>query len=472
MLSRVSRVLLPAVLAASVIGVQAADAPLVKAWLTVPAGTQRLSQVAVQSSSKAAGAVAIDVDTGTRYQRMMGFGSSITDASAQLMQTALSPSQRAAFLSRMFTRKDGGLGLSMTRITLGASDFSTHDYSFDDMPKGQADPTLAHFSLAPDHQYLIPAMHAVQAVQPALRTIASPWSAPGWMKSSDSLITGHLLPKYQSVFANYMIKSVRTLRQAGVPVWAITLQNEPAFEPKNYPGMRMPGKTRAQVIGKYLGPRMAASGLHTEILDWDHNWNHPEQPLTVLRDARASKYVAGVAWHCYEGDPVAQSQVHDKFPHKQVLMTECADGEWEPAKSGGAVWLADRVVLEPIRHWAQAIVLWNLALDPQHGPHLGGCDTCIGTVTIDPANGHVTPMNGYYALGHFSRFVVRGAVRVKSSRAAHGVANVAFVDPDGTRVLVVINRAKSQRKVQVAQGGTHFGFAMPARSLATFTWSD
>jgi glucosylceramidase len=190
-----------------------------------------------------------------------------------------------------------------------------------------------------------------------------------------------------------------------------------------------------------------------------------------LGDADAASYIDGIAWHCYRGAPGAQSQVHRQFARKDVLVTECSGGDWESSRHGELMWFARDLLLGGLRNWARGVLYWNLALDEQYGPHLGGCNTCKGVVTIDSRTGAVSRNDYYYALGHYSRFVQRGAVRVASTATAKGIDNVAFRNPDaGTVVLVVTNSNTVAHRLSVAQGSTRFQYDLPAQSVATFVW--
>ncbi len=415
--------------------------------------------------------IAVEIDAGSPQQAMVGFGASITDASADLIQQ-LPAHARAALLDELFGRDGDGIGLSFARLTIGASDFSRRHYTFDDTPDNAPDPTLAHFSIAPNLADVVPVTRAALAINPQLKVMASPWSAPAWMKSNRSLIQGTLDPAAYDAFARYLLRYVDAMAAQGIPIWALTVQNEPDFEPSSYPGMRLNAPARARFIGQHLGPLLAARGAASPMLfDWDHNWSKPEEPLAVLADPDARRYVDAVAWHCYEGSPDAQSPVHAAYPDKDVYMTECSGGDWEPLRSGGLVLQARRLIIDSVRHDARGVLFWNLALDPQGGPHAGGCGTCRGVVTIDPASGQVTRTDDYTALAHASRFVPPGAHRVASSAAMDGVDNVAFVNPDGGRVLVVANSAPVPRTFSVRDGNQGFCYTLPGRSLATFTWT-
>ncbi|TAL87679.1 MAG: glycosyl hydrolase [Rhodanobacter sp.] len=444
----------------------------IQLWLSVTGTHLKLSHRSeISASGKVVLPINIAINLGKHYQTIVGFGAAVTDASAELIQHDMTPIQRSALLRDLFGRSPG-IGLSMLRLTIGASDFSPQRYSLDMVPKGRVDPDLTHFSVNRTLHTVIPTIKEAIAINPRLRLIASPWSPPAWMKTSDSLIGGTLLPQYQKTFVDYLLKYLEAYQRHKISIYALTLQNEPGFSPSTYPGMKMSASLRAHIISQYLGPALAKRKHKTLILDWDHNWNHPEQPLQVLADPNASRYIAGVAWHCYEGNAKAQSLVHKAFPRKAAFLTECSDGEWDPVNSSGLVWLTRNILLDATRNWARGVLFWNLALDAHHGPHLKGCDKCIGVVTIDRKTGDVTYNRDYYALAHFSRFVRRDAVRVASSGTVSGVSNVAFQNKDhGSVVLVVVNEKPKPRKISVNQSSISFQYTMPPRSVATFVWS-
>ena len=379
--------------------------------------------------------------------------------------------QRDALLKELFGREGNGLGLSFSRLTIGASDFSRHHYSLNDTPDGTPDPDLKHFSIDQNRGDVIPVARAMLAINPQLKIMASPWSAPGWMKDSNSLIQGRLLPQYYDAFSRYLLRYVDAYAAEGIPIFALTVQNEPDYEPKDYPGMRLNAPARARLIGDHLGPMIARRGSGPLIFDWDHNWDKPEEPMGVLSDPVAGNYVDAVAWHCYGGDVAAQSPVHDAFPDKDAYMTECSGGDWEPVRSGGLPLQMKNIIIRSMRHWARGALFWNLALDENNGPYAGGCHTCRGVVTIDSRTGEITRTDEYYALAHASRFVRPGAHRIASSGPTDDLDNVAFRNADdGSLVLLVSNSAIQPRRFSVAHGERRFAYTLPARSVATFVW--
>ncbi|WP_329741265.1 glycoside hydrolase family 30 protein [Dyella sp. A6] len=423
--------------------------------------------VAVQAAASAD----IVIDTRRSYQSIVGFGGALTDSSAWLMQHRMTAAQRAALLRNLFGPPPG-LGLNMLRLTIGASDFSRKPYTLDDMPAGQVDPELQHFNIAADLRNVVPTLRELLDDDPELRIVASPWSAPAWMKTSANLIGGTLLPQYESVYAQYLVKYVDAFRGLGIPIWGLTLQNEPAFEPVTYPGMLLPADMRARIIGQYLGPALAAREPQTHILAWDHNWDAPAQPLSVLADPGAARYIRAVAWHCYAGDPTAQTQVHSAYPGKGVYVTECSGGDWASAEGGELLWFAQDLLLGSLRNWARGVIYWNLVLDEQHGPHDGGCGNCRGLVTVDSKTGEISRNDEYYAFAHYSRFVRPGAVRVWSTATGPGLDNVAFRNADGgSVVLVVTNSTNRPHRVRVQQGKVFFAYTMLPMSVATFEWN-
>lgn len=453
---------------------QAAAHARVHAWLTT--GDQRRLlrsepdiYMALESALSTALPV-IDVDESRSYQQMIGFGAAMTDASAHLIQNRMSAQDRETLLQDLFGRTSG-IGLSFVRVPMGASDFSLRHYSYDDMPGSATDSALEHFSIGADRAEKLPLLRRALAINPRLEVMASPWSPPGWMKTSNSLIAGTLLPRFYDSFAEYFVKFVRAYGAEGVPIYAISLQNEPNFEPGDYPGMRLDATARARVIGNHLGPRFARAGIHTLIWDWDHNWDLPQQPLDVLADASARKYVQGIAWHCYAGDVSAQSIVHDAHPDKDTYFSECSGGEWSPKFDENLKWFVNTLIIGATRNWARGVLLWNLALDENHGPHLGGCGNCRGVVTINSTTGGYTRNVEYYALAHASKFVRSGAHRIHSQGSEPRLSSVAFRNADDdSKVLIVLNSADHEQTFWVRSAGRTFPYTLPTASVVTLVW--
>lgn len=456
--------------AAGCAAAQPASSKRAEMWLTTADGAQKLAAQPMQyAAGLASGDEMLAIDTSRHFQKMHGFGAAMTDASAQLL-SQMPQKKRKALMAELFGRGPNGLGLSFTRLTVGASDFSTSDYSYDDTPGNIPDPELRYFSIAPARKYVLPRVREALAINPRLLLMISPWSAPAWMKTTRSLIKGQLVPQYYPAFATYLARTVQAFRREGVPVAMLTIQNEPNFEPENYPGERVDPAQRAEIIGGFVGPTFKTLGIRTQILDWDHNWDHPEMPLGVLADPVARRYVAGIAWHCYEGDVPAQSQVHDAYPDKDAWLTECSGGDWTPKFGDVLAWMMDKVIIGASNNWSRGTLLWNLALDPAHGPHTGGCSDCRGVVTVDPKTGKVTRNVEYYVLGHASRFVLPGAFRVASVKHGDELEAAAFLNPDGSRVAI-LHRKLGNGPVSIAIDGERYRIALPNGSVATLRWS-
>jgi glucosylceramidase len=414
------------------------------------------------------------VDEAQQYQSIEGFGAAFTDSAAWLLKEVASSDQLSSIMSDLFTRDGGGIGLSFMRNPMGASDIARSVYSFDDLPSGQTDPTLAHFSIAHDQADIIPIIQQAKALNPQLKIMANPWSPPGWMKDSGSMIGGSLLSSMNAPFAAYFVKYIQAYQAAGIPIDYISLQNEPLYVPTNYPGMSMDAGTQLGVLRDYVLPALKSNTLSTQVLVYDHNWDTPSYPETVLADPTdlASDLVAGTAWHAYGGTPGAQQTLQNLYPGK---------GNWETEHSGGT-WVNDQFtsdfveITEVMRNSAKTYVKWSLALNENLGPNLtlnaglGGCATCTPIVTVNSKTGAVTKDIEYYTLGHYSKYALPGAVRIYSSNA-NGIDDVAFQNPDGSKALIAFNNTGSSQNFKVQWGTQNFSYTLPSYAAATFTWS-
>jgi glucosylceramidase len=467
-------------------------------WVTTPDGTERLADQGTVAFTDAAasgdgGTPVVVVDPSRTFQTMAGFGAAITDSSAAVLD-GLSPAARDRAMASLFDPRTGD-GLDYLRQPVGASDFTTGPaYTYDDVPAGQTDYGLRHFSIAHDEKRILPLLRQAERLNPKLRVVATPWSPPAWMKTGGSLDGGRLIddPRIYRAYAAYLVKFVLAYRAAGVPVDTLTVQNEPQNRtPSGYPGTDMPSWQEAKVI-EDLGPMLRAAGLRTKILGYDHNWTeHPNDAASTppdetadiddypqqLLDSGAARWVSGTAFHCYYGDPSAMTALHDAHPDKGIYFTECSGSQSaDPAStfSDTLKWHARNLVIGATRNWAETVINWNAALDPDGGPHTGGCTGCTGVLTV-AADGTVTRNAEYYTLGHLARFVQPGAVRIASTSFGttgwNGqVEDVAFRNPDGGTVLVAHNENDDPRTVAVREGGREFTYTLPGGSLATFTW--
>lgn len=415
------------------------------------------------------GAETIAIDPAVTFQEIDGFGASLTDSSAWLIYKFLNASERQAVLIDLFDPEDG-IGLSYLRQPMGASDFRRAEYTYDDRPSGQTDYNLNYFSVAYDENYIIPTLQEILSINPNLRIMGSPWSPPAWMKTSGQIGWGNLKSDVYTTYANYFVKYIKAYAAHGIPIDAVTLQNEPYFEPGSYGGCRMEPAEQIKLV-KLMGPAFVANGINSKILVWDHNWDNPGYPIAVLNDSAARPYIAGSAFHHYSGDVSAQTTVHEAYPNKAIYFTEGSDGTWNDGGFDADLIRNGTFMVETLRHWAKAIVKWNLALDENNGPKIaGGCDTCYGVVTINQSTRRVSPRPHYYALGHASKFLRPGAVRIASSSG--NVQTVAFKNTDGSVVLYAVNSNSSGEPLKL-EWNTHWVVStIPARSIMTFRWDN
>lgn len=437
--------------------------------LAHPMAAQPMLTFASQPKAADASLPVISVDETRRYQTMDGFGASITDGAAYLLEQQLSAPARDAVMTRLFS-PEHGIGLSFLRQPIGSEDLSRHHFTFDDVPQGSTDPQLQHFAVPAEQGEIFAAVKQALELNPAITVMATPWSPPAWMKTGDTMNGGELLPTDEAVYARYLTRVLQSFREAGIPVKYLTVQNEPLNGTPRLASTFVSATQAARFIGEDLGPDLQKAGLPTRVLAYDHNWDHPEYPLAVLHDPRAAPFVAGSALHCYGGNVAAQNAIHEASPDKGIWMTECSGGTWdrEPPLIKTA-----RLLIESTRDWAKAVSLWGLVLDQDHGPHDGGCDTCRPLVTVDlqgsPAAVRYT--GDFYGLAHASRFVHPGAVHIATdSFAEQGLRSVGFQDADGRIALLVLNDSPQAKSFAVRWHDKAFTTTLPPSTLATFDW--
>ncbi|WP_238650294.1 glycoside hydrolase family 30 protein [Paenibacillus piscarius] len=395
--------------------------------------------------------VTVDIDPGRTYQEMDGFGASFTDSAAYLIHQVLGEDQRTEVMRKLFDPQQG-IGLSFLRNPMGASDYARTVYSYNDLPEGGSDPELAGFSIAHDEADIIPLVQQALKLNPELKLMASPWSAPGWMKTSGSMIAGRLKPEYYGVYAEYFVRYIQAYAAYGLPVYAVTVQNEPLYEPQHYPSMLMLPEEQREFITDYLKPAFRQYGLAAKIFCYDHNWDRPDYPLSVLEGAASE--VDGVAWHWYGGAAAAQSEVLAAYPEHEVHFTEGSGGEWIPPFEQ-AFSNVMRTGIEILRNHSRSFVLWNLALDEQNGPTVPGFgeSTCRGVVTVNQQTRELTYTLDYYALAHFSKVIRPRAVRLASDASREHLRSVAFRNSDGTLAAVLFNDSDAEETVSVRLAG-------------------
>lgn len=402
-------------------------------------------QLKPQDSGKETTTILLD-DQQT-YQEMDGFGASFTDSSAYLINQILSEEQRVEVMTRLFHPEEG-IGLSVIRNPMGASDYARTVYSYNDLPENQTDPGLSGFSIAHDEADVIPLTQKALELNPELKLFASPWSAPGWMKTSGSMITGQLKHEWYPAYADYFVKYIQAYASHGLPIHAVTPQNEALYEPGHYPGMLMPAEAQADFIKNHLKPALVRNDIQTKILCYDHNWDRPDYPLTVLDEA--AEEVDGVAWHWYGGEASAQTKVYEAFAGKEVHFTEGSGGEWIPPFEQ-AFSNVIRTGIEILRNYSKSFVLWNMALDENNGPTVPGFgkSTCRGIVKVNQQTKELTYTLDYYALAHFSALIRPKAVRIDSSSNEASIRSVAFKNTDGSIAVVLFNDGEQTGNVQV-----------------------
>jgi glucosylceramidase len=431
-----------------------ADAQPLAMWTSTPDGSQRMARSAdlTWTTTKAQGTT-VEIAITERHQTFLGVGAAMTDSSAALIQHRLDATSRDDLL-REFFDPTTGIGLDWMRVTIGGSDFSSRHYSLDDTPDNAPDPTLSHYADQPETIEVRDLAIAAKRINPSLKIMASPWSAPAWMKSPVGLIGGRLQPAYYDAFADYLLRFADGYAAAGVPLTALTVQNEPAYEAPTYASMRVDAEERARFIGSALGPKLAQRANAPALLEWDHNWSQPGSPLAVLAHPEATRYLAGVAWHCYGGLPIAQRWVQAAAPTLDAYITECSSGDWQREWPDTFRSMIGTVLIEGIRNGARAVLLWNLALDEDHGPHVGGCRNCRGLITL-AQDGGIERHAEYVALAHLGRFVRPGATVVGSTSVRDGVRSVAFVGADGVTLTVLLQNATAQAETVTLKLGAH-----------------
>lgn len=441
----------------------------VAVWLTTADGTAQLTpQTPLHWSKTPEGYSGIAIDDSTKYQTMDGFGHALTGGSAQLLMK-MSPAARTALLKELFGNGPEDVHTSYLRVTVGASDMNDHVYTYDDVAAGETDPELKHFSLAEDDKDVIPVLHEILAIQPGLQILASPWTAPVWMKTNQAFKAGRLKPEYYETYARYWVRYLQAMRSRGIPIAALTPQNEPE-NANNTPSMLFTAEEEGTLIGKYLGPALARAGLKTKIISFDHNCDHPIYSETILKDADAARYTDGSGFHLYLGNITALTEVHDMFPAKNIYFTEQMVIPQRNIRDQSIARPVAQLIVGAPENWSRNVLLWNLAADPSNGPHTpdGGCPVCTGALRI--AGDQVTRLTAFYTVAHASKFVVPGSVRIGSSSPADMLPHVAFLTPANGHVLIVSNPGGEQKTVPIVYKASHTEAVLPAGAVATYVW--
>jgi glucosylceramidase len=436
----------------------------VRAWRTSPHEEFKLIEAPVWESGALSAASSIHLDPGTRYQDILGFGAALTDASCWLL-AQLDPQDRQKILEGSFG--PNGLRLSVARTTIGSSDYSLNAYTYDD--SDQPDPSLTRFSIDHDLKYILPVLRETRQINPDLFCFSSPWSPPAWMKASHTLLGGAMRKHYFPSYAEYFRRFLEGYAKNGVPIDAVTVQNEVDTDQDG----RMPQALWGQeyemdFVKSHLGPALEKAGLKTKIWIIDHNYNLWGRAVDELSDPDVYKYVDGVAWHGYVGEPSAMTRVHDLFPGKNAYWTEGGPDYTDPAyATDWCKWSSTFTGI--LRNWARCIVSWNLVLDEKGRPDIGPF-TCGGVITLDSKTHAITRSGQYKAFAQYSRAIQRGARVFASKGDFPGIDHVAAENPDGTRVLVVTNRNTAEQKIQAQLADQTMSLTLPSDSVTTVMW--
>ena len=416
-----------------------------------------------QSAPGTSREAAISLDPERRFQEILGFGAAFTDASCYMFNQ-LSPPAREQLFHDLFHPSE--MGLNVCRTCIGASDYSTEAYSYDE---GEPDPELKRFSIDRDREYILPMLRQARGLNPDLFLFASPWSPPGWMKAGGSMLGGSMRRRYLVNYARYFLKFLQAYSEAGVPIQAVTPQNEvDTDQDGRMPACIWPQEYEIEFVGRHLGPLLEQSGLSTKIWILDHNYNLWGRAICELDDKVLRKYSNSVAWHGYMGDPEMASRVHEAHPDADMHWTEGGpDYTSSNYQTDWAAW--GQIFAGAVRNWCSSVTAWNLALDEQGRPNIGPFP-CGGLVTIHSQTREITRSGQYWAFAHFSRMIRRGARRFDSRGILPGVDHVAFENPDGQRVLVVTNSGAA-RSVVLRLGEMKADVALDNNSVTTLVWS-
>jgi glucosylceramidase len=460
----------------------------VQVWISTADQTKQLTQEpdAAFSSDKEKGpAYVVTVNDEITYQKWVGCGACTNDASSWLMFKNLTPEAKDDLMNKLFDKK-AGIGMDWVRHQMGSGDAAVINggwWTYDDMPKGEADPELAHFSIDLERDYILPTLKQALQINPNLKIVGSPWTPPGWMKTSaddpNPLNHGDIQPQYYDAFANYFVRFIQEYEKEGIPVYGVTLQNEPLSGSQPWQACGQTAEVQRDLIKNHFIPAFKKNDIDTKIYIFDHNWDIGWDFLaTVYGDPTVYDFVAGSAWHHYGGLPGVMTKVHNTYPDKEIWFTEGCATTWAGAifrdynSYQGSFLNFAYSMINIQRNWCQAMMMYQIALDPDHGPAVFAPPTNYGMVTIDPKDGSITYRPEYYTLGHVSKFVYPDAYRIESDQYDGDIESVAFKNPDGSIVLVLSSRFSSAKDVKVKWGTQSFDYTVPGESMVTFKWAE
>lgn len=437
----------------------------IDAWLTKADETIKLQkQTSILAFTTASNSFQnIDIDVSQTYQTVDGFGYTLTGGSAEVINT-LSASKKQELLQDLFGSGENSIAVSYLRVSIGASDLNSSVFSYNDLEPGQTDINLTKFSLEKDRG-VINLLKEILAINPKIKILGSPWSAPVWMKTNGSTIGGSLKPEYYGVYAQYFVKYIQAMKNEGITVNAITIQNEPLHGGNN-PSMVMTAEEQANFVKQSLGPAFKNAGINTKIIVYDHNCDRPDYPIAVLSDKDANPYIDGAAFHLYGGDISALSSVRNTFPTKNVYFTE----QWTASNGnfgGDLKWHTKNVVIGSMRNWSKNALEWNLANDPQFKPYTsGGCTMCKGAITVNSTENYAKNVS-YYIIAHASKFVPQNSIRIASTQPGN-LATVAFKREDGKLVLIVENDGNNAESFNIRINGKIATLSLGAGAVGTY----
>lgn len=436
---------------------------VVTPWVTTGDKTKLLQQQSGVnfSSNTTSGGNIITINPAVTYQNVDGFGFCLTEGSAEVIST-LNVAQQDALLNELFNL-DNGLGISVLRISVGASDLSSSNYSYNEM---SGDDNMINFSLSgPDLTYLIPILKKIITINPDIKILATPWSPPRWMKSNNSWIGGSLNSSAYAAYANYFVKYITEMKLQGINIWAVTPQNEPE-NPNNNPSMTLNSTEEKNFINNNLGPALAAAGYSlVKIIAFDHNCDNTTYPIDVCNN---STFVDGAAFHLYAGNISAMSTVRNATG-KNVYFTEqytASNGNF----SGDFGWHMQNVIIGSLNNWSKTVLEWNLANNSAIGPNTtGGCTTCLGAITINNSTSFTRNVS-YYIIGQASKFVKPNAVRLLTTSGNSSISAVSLLNTNGIVSLLCYNSSSSSQSVKIVEDSNAFNYTLPGNSAVTFTW--
>jgi glucosylceramidase len=422
----------------------------------------RMDPIHWQPASTAPPEKSVVLDEAKTFQDVLGFGAAFTEASCFTF-SRLTASAREQLFHELFHPSE--MGLNVSRTCIGSSDYSLKAYTYDD---GKPDPELKRFSIKHDQKYILPILREARQANPDLFLFSSPWSPPGWMKSGGSILGGSMRRHYFPAYAQYFIKFLRGYSEEGVNIQAVTVQNEVDTDQDwRMPACIWPQEYEIDFVAKFLGPALAEHDLKTKIWILDHNYNLWGRAVAELDNPVLRKYCDSVAWHGYVGKPEMMTRVHDADPDVQMYWTEGGSDYNKPDYlTDWSKW--GRTFTGILRNWCRSITGWNFALDEHGRPNIGPF-SCGGLVTIHSQTREITRSGQYWTFAHFARTIRRGARRIDSTSAIADLHHVAFINPDGSRVLVVTNSGPA-RTVTVQLAALQAEMVLDSDSVITWMW--